>query len=123
MYAAILPAFLVFACLAPLATASGGTVRAASGALVHQGPGPAAPADPVVEGAGIQVTGCLAARDWCRVIVDGLPGWMEGRRLLFEVGGRTVTVAEHGARLEIPVITPGSMPPGGRAVDVAPPGG
>ena len=99
--------------------ASEGIVRAGAGAVTSGAPRAGADvADGRAEGASVQVTGCLADRSWCRVIVGGLPGWMSGESLVFPLDGAAVTVASHGDLLEIPVVDgegQGVAPCAGRA--------
>lgn len=108
----------------PAAAAGLETIRTAGPTGFHDGPGFDRPLLGDVEpGTGVQVTGCLSAFDWCRVIVAGLPGWLPADRLVFEKGGRTVSVATDGRSLGIPVVGAGrtsSMAPTGEAVPVAP---
>lgn len=106
--------------------AAGGleTIRTDGPTGFHDGPGFDRPLLGDLEpGTGVQVTGCLSAFDWCRVIVAGLPGWLPADRLVFEKQGRTVSVASDGRSLGIPVVGAGrasSTPQAGEAVPVPP---
>lgn len=107
----------------PAAAGEGGAVRVLAPAYAYDGPG----ADrgrlgPAAAGAPVQVTSCLPDFTWCRVVLAGLPGWMDARRLGFDRDGRTATVADEGRALGIPVLAQlPAPPPGTDDLPIAPP--
>jgi uncharacterized protein YraI len=57
------------------------------------------------EGTNVEVLGCIDGWEWCDVVAYGERGWVAGRFVELEYGGRHVYLYDYGPRLGIPIVS------------------
>ena len=79
---------------------------ATSDVNMRAGPGTEFPVVTTIpDSAGVNILGCLAARDWCDVVWSGNRGWVSANYLNYFYNNNFVYLPEYYDRIGVPVVT------------------